>query len=74
MFNYTLFFVILTIFIFFVLFQVYFYSKIDKKNSDKLKKIESFQSTLKTIDKNGKDYILDDNSMERLLSDYKELF
>ena len=60
------------LFIVFIIYQIYFYSTIYKKNEDILKKVESFQSTLTDIDKK-KNYLLDDASIELLLEDYNKL-
>lgn len=69
MFKINLFFILL-IFLLFIIFQIYFYSKIYKKNDNLIKKIESFQTTLTDI--NDK-YTLDDKSIEILLEDYNKL-
>jgi cell division protein FtsL len=60
------------LFIIFIIYQIYFYSSIYKKNENIIKKVESFQSTLVEID-NKKDYLLDDSSIELLLDDYYKL-
>jgi cell division protein FtsL len=67
-----LFLITVILFIIFIIYQVYFYSRIYKKNEDIIKKVESFQSTLVEID-NKKDYLLDDSSIELLLDDYNKL-
>jgi len=67
-----LFLITVILFIIFIIYQVYFYSIIYKKNEDIIKKVESFQSTLVVID-NKKDYLLDDSSIELLLDDYNKL-
>jgi len=67
-----LFLLTIILFIIFIIYQVYFYSSIYKKNEDLIKKVESFQSTLVEID-NKKDYLLDDSSIELLLDDYNKL-
>ena len=67
-----LFLITVILFIIFIIYQVYFYSIIYKKNEDIIKKVESFQSTLVEID-NKKDYLLDDSSIELLLDDYNKL-
>jgi hypothetical protein len=55
-----------------MIYQIYFYSNIYKKNENMIKKVESFQSTIVNID-NNKDYLLDDASIEILLEDYNKL-
>ena len=72
MFNPYIFFIIITLFIAFILYQVYFYRFIYKKNEKFIKKIESFKNTLHNIDSNN-EYILDDASIEILLEDYNKL-
>ena len=72
MFKINLFIIILTIFLLFIIFQIYFYSKKILKNDNLIKKIESFESTLTHLD-SKKDYLLDDNSIEILLEDYNKL-
>ena len=67
-----LFLMTIILFIVFIIYQIYFYSTIYKKNEDILKKVESFQSTLTDIDKK-KNYLLDDASIELLLEDYNKL-
>lgn len=72
--NINIFFIIIIIFLIFIFCQIYFYSDIYKKNDGYIKKIESFQSTLIDIENgNGKNYILNDSSMEKLLDDYNNL-
>lgn len=72
MFDQKLFLIILFVFLVFIIFQVYFYSKMYNKNDKLLKKIESFENTLTNIKKNN-EYVLDDSSLEILLEDYKEI-
>lgn len=72
MFDKKLFLIILFVFLVFIIFQVYFYSKMYNKNDKLLKKIESFENTLTNIKKNN-EYVLDDSSLEILLEDYKEI-
>ena len=67
-----LFLMTIILFILFIIYQIYFYSTIYKKNEDLLKKVESFQSTLTNIDEK-KDFLLDDASIELLLEDYNKL-
>lgn len=67
-----LFLMTIILFILFIIYQIYFYSTIYKKNEDLLKKVESFQSTLTGIDEK-KDFLLDDASIELLLEDYNKL-
>ena len=67
-----LFLMTIILFIVVIIYQIYFYSTIYKKNEDILKKVESFQSTLTDIDKK-KNYLLDDASIELLLEDYNKL-
>ena len=67
-----LFLIILVLFILFVIYQIYFYSNVYKKNEDKIRKIESFQSTLDNINTKS-NYLLDDKSIEILLEDYNKL-
>ena len=62
--------IILTLFILFITYQIYFYSGIYKKNDILINKIENFQSTLENIDTK---YVLDDKSIELLLDDYNKL-
>jgi len=66
MWNFYLFFIILLLFIFFVIVQVYYYNKNLLKNNEKIEKIEKFKSTIN-------EYVLDDESLKRLLSNYDEL-
>lgn len=62
--------IILTLFILFITYQIYFYSGIYNKNNILINKVENFQSTLENIDTN---YVLDDKSIELLLDDYNKL-
>lgn len=76
MFNINVFLIILFIFLLFIIFQVYFYSNIYRTNDIKIKEMERFQSTLSGIESNidnNNDYLLDDTSIELLLSDYNKL-
>lgn len=76
MFNINVFLIILFIFLLFIIFQVYFYSNIYITNDIKIKEMERFQSTLSGIESNidnNNDYLLDDTSIELLLSDYNKL-
>jgi cell division protein FtsL len=66
MFNYTLFFVIVILFIFFIGVQIYYYRQNLLKNKEKIERIEKFKSSIG-------DYVLDDESLKRLLSNYDEL-
>ena len=76
MLNINVFLIILFIFLLFIIFQVYFYSNIYRTNDIKIKEMERFQSTLSSIEsniENNTDYLLDDTSIELLLSDYNQL-
>ena len=64
--------IITTIFILFVIFQIYFYSTTYTKNQKKINKIESFESTLENIN-SKQNYVLNDQSIETLLEDYNKL-
>ena len=65
-------FIILTLFLLLIIYQIYFYSGIYKTNKELIYKIENFQSTLENID-NKNNYTLDDKSIELLLDDYNKL-
>ena len=65
-------FIILTLFLLLIIYQIYFYSGIYKTNEELIYKIENFQSTLENID-NKNNYTLDDKSIELLLDDYNKL-
>jgi hypothetical protein len=78
-----LFFIIFIIFIIYVLIQIYYYSEkyikhnnnnldIESKNTNLISKIESFEATLKNINKSNQ-YYLEDASLEILLDDYDKL-
>ena len=74
MINYKIFFIIFILFLIFIFIQLYYYIKLYTKNNNKIKKIESFDNTLKNIDVlSNKEYILDDNSLNKLLDDYNKL-
>jgi hypothetical protein len=64
--------IIFIIFLLFVLLQIYFYSVKYKKNNVLIKKIESFENTLETMEQKT-DYVLDDSSIELLLEDYNKI-
>ena len=66
MFNYTLFFVIIAIFIIFIGVQIYYYRQNLLKNKEKIERIERFKSSIG-------EYVLDDDELKRLLSNYDEL-
>ena len=66
MFNYTLFFVIIAIFIIFIGVQIYYYRQNLLKNKEKIERIERFKSSIG-------EYVLDDDEIKRLLSNYDEL-
>jgi len=68
----SIFMIIFIIFLLFILLQIYFYSVKYKKNNVLIKKIESFENTLSSIEQK-KDYILDDSSLELLLEDYNKI-
>ena len=72
MFNTKIFMVILLIFLFFCMIQIYFYYQSYIKKQNKIKNIESFENTLININ-NNKDYILDDASLQKILNDYDNL-
>jgi predicted PurR-regulated permease PerM len=64
--------IIFILFFIFVGIQIYFYSKVYKKNNDIIQNIELFNNKLLHID-NKNEYILDDESIEILLEDYNKL-
>jgi hypothetical protein len=68
--KFYLFLIILAIFIIFIFIQIYFYYKKYQENQNTIRKMESFENTLGSMEK---DYLLDDKSMERLLEDYNSL-
>lgn len=68
----SMFMIIFIIFLLFVLLQIYFYSVKYKKNNVLIKKIESFENTLETMEQKT-DYVLDDSSIELLLEDYNKI-
>jgi cell division protein FtsL len=72
MFNINLYVIVIFLFILFIIYQIYFYSHIYNNNNNIIKKIESFENTLESID-NSQEYILDDRSLELLLDDYNKL-
>jgi len=66
MFDYKLFLLIMVVFIFFVFIQIYYYQRNLIENKKKIEKIENFKSNIK-------EYLLDDESLKRLLANYEEL-
>lgn len=72
MFDIKVFIIIFIIFILFCGIQIYFYYKTYIKKEIKIRDIESFENTLVDIN-NNKEYILDDVSLERILTDYENL-
>lgn len=68
-----IFFILFLIFICFCVLQIYFYNTKYHKNKKWMKKVESFENTVKNIHESSHAYILDDNSLETLLNDYEEL-
>lgn len=66
--NIYLYIFIITIFLLFIAYQIYFYNVIYKNNLETLKKIESFENEVKGI--NNTSYLLSDESMSKLLDDF----
>jgi hypothetical protein len=74
MINYKIFTIIFIIFMVFIFIQLYYYLQLQQKNDNKIEKIEKFQNTLKHLDSlSTKEYILDDNSLNKLLEEYNTL-
>lgn len=68
--------ILVIIFILFISYQIYFYNVVYKKNVETLKKIESFENEVNTINKytcNNSEYLLSDESMNKLLEDFNNI-